>query len=317
MSQTNFTEHINTRMQELLRTKSHAVVFGQNVFAGSRISGLGKNLETIPGVKAMNTPNIENSLMATGMGLLLAGTSSIFIMKQHDFALLGLDQLTNTWNLVRAQDLTAYFVVLMVVVDTGLEGPQANLNNLDEFASLTRAPVYLLSTQENIDQAFLLASGPGLHFMAVGQSRLKSIVDSSESNASMGRTGTLIERSSKANNCVIVYFGLNIQLAEHLAMKLSRVHLNSDIFAVMELSNINALIADPRIENYQYLVIADSGKSMFSASAQYERLARIKYQKVAYVKRAPSISWSEVDDVEFEFSDLDVENILEILGESQ
>jgi len=315
LSQKNFTEHINQQMRDYLTSKDCSVVFGQNVFAGSRVSGLGKDIDLIAGVKSLNTPNIENSLMATGLGLMLAGTSSVFIMKQHDFAVLGLDQLINSWNLIRNSKLDASFIILMVVVDTGLEGPQANLYNLDEFASLTRAPVYLLSTKENIDLAFKAATTPGLHFMAVGQSQMKSAVELQNTDSICAGTGTLLKLSPSKTKTLIVYFGLNVQLAFNLVSRLLNIDISSDVFAVSNLLDIQALINEPKIAEYQNIIVADSGKSLFSASSEFERSIRRNHAKVVYLKRYPSPSWSEVDAVEFEFNDSDIECIQEALGE--
>jgi hypothetical protein len=100
-----------------------------------------------------------------------------------------------------------------------------------------------------------------------------------------------------------------------LVSRLLNIDIVSDVFAVSNLLDIQALINEPKIAEYQNIIVADSGKSLFSASAEFERSIRRNYAKVVYLKRQPSPSWSEVDAVEFEFSDSDIESIREVLGE--
>ena len=174
-----YAQYVNFKTVERFSARK-SVIFGQNIVAGSRISGLGANLDTLKNVIALNTPNAENSLMGFGLGMMLSGVDSAFLMKQHDFALLGLDQITNTVNVAKNYPLTASFVVLMVIVDSGYEGPQASLNNLDEFASLSRSPVHLLNSRENIDRAFENSRNPGFHMMALSQKNMKTLIGHSQ-----------------------------------------------------------------------------------------------------------------------------------------
>ena len=96
----SYTSFINLQIKEFFLEKQFGVIFGQNIISGSRISGLGNGIDKLNNIKAINTTNSENSLMGLGLGLALEGVPAIFLMKQHDFALLGLDQLTNTVNLI-------------------------------------------------------------------------------------------------------------------------------------------------------------------------------------------------------------------------
>ena len=110
---------INSNLVRYLSKNKFSVVFGQNLISGSRISGLGKNLDKIKDVYAFNSTNTENSLMGLGFGLAIQGMNSFYVMKQHDFALLGLDQLTNTNKLTKALKVKGTFTILMVVVEIG------------------------------------------------------------------------------------------------------------------------------------------------------------------------------------------------------
>ena len=54
-----------------------------------------------PTSRIVNSTNAENSLCGFGFGLMIRGASAVFFMKQLDFLLLGIDQLVNTYNIIR------------------------------------------------------------------------------------------------------------------------------------------------------------------------------------------------------------------------
>ena len=59
----------------------------------------------------LNTPNVENTLVGFGFGMMLNGVNSVFFMKQFDFLLLGMDQLVNTYNVIRQNEPKASFTI--------------------------------------------------------------------------------------------------------------------------------------------------------------------------------------------------------------
>ena len=77
-----YIQYINSLIQSQVAMRKHLVMFGQNVSAGSCISGLTRGLKAGEGSRVLNTPNCENTLVGTGFGLMLNGVSSIFFMKQ-------------------------------------------------------------------------------------------------------------------------------------------------------------------------------------------------------------------------------------------
>jgi pyruvate dehydrogenase E1 component beta subunit len=118
----------------------------------------------------MNTPNVENTQVGVGFGLMLNGVSSIFYMKQQDFLLLGIDQLVNTYNFVRQGKPQASFTIVTIVVDKGYEGIQSSLNNLGDFCSIARIPGYTISNRHDADR--IIADHlvtPGFRIVAVSQ----------------------------------------------------------------------------------------------------------------------------------------------------
>jgi pyruvate/2-oxoglutarate/acetoin dehydrogenase E1 component len=299
-----FTKYVNNKIRQKFSSYEHSVIFGQNIISGSRISGLGAGLDKIENCVALNTTNSENSLMGLGFGLALTGTPSLFLMKQHDFALLGLDQLTNTYNVLRDSRLKAPFIVLMVIVDSGFEGPQASLSSLDEFASLTRAPVYFLSSKESIDKAFESASEPGLHFMALSQRNMKNIcLPSQEAFLDYG-DAIIYKYSSNSTKAkvAVVSFGASSIVAKDVANELSKLSYSVSLVNMNKLVKL-ALNSELFIEiaRHENIVIIDLGKSEIHFSSDLA-LRFKEYGKEVYLyQRNSSKNWSVVNDDALEF----------------
>jgi len=175
-----YVEEINRMLRAKLEGSRRVVCFGQNIGAGSCLSGLTRNLLDTAGVEVINTPNCENSLVAFGFGMLLEGAHSIFFVKQLDFLLLSLDQLVNTFNMYRLDPSSGSFTIVPIVVDSGHEGPQSRLNHLADVASLTELPVFALpepSAAKHILDRHLVA--PGARLLAVSQRLLHSKLETS------------------------------------------------------------------------------------------------------------------------------------------
>lgn len=178
-----------TQVNEALRTELTAreltVVYGQNVNAGSRLGGLARDFISVPGCRVINTPNTENSLVGMGFGLMLSGIPSMYVMKQQDFVLLGVDHLVNTWNALRARGPFVPFVMAMIVVDSGWEGPQSGFNNTSALASMSRIPAYFPTGEAEIPLAVAGAFQGGPALLAISQRLFRAMPDGSERNTSL------------------------------------------------------------------------------------------------------------------------------------
>jgi hypothetical protein len=164
---------INGLLKKELANHSTSVIYGQNINAGSRLGGFAKGLDSIEGCEVINTPNVENSLVGMGFGLMLKNIPSVFLMKQQDFLLLGVDQLVNTWNALKSRGPFVPFVIAMIVVDNGWEGPQSSFNNTNSLAELSDLKCFIANgvdiSEKAINQAFL--GGPSL--LAISQKMFK------------------------------------------------------------------------------------------------------------------------------------------------
>jgi len=302
----NYTQFVNSKVKAQFAKYDKSVIFGQNIVAGSRVSGLGSGLDNLPGTTAINSTNSENSLMGMGFGLSLSGIPSLFLMKQHDFALLGLDQLINTNNVLRNGRLKSPFIVLMVIVDSGFEGPQASLNSLDEFASLTKAPVHFLSTMESIEVAFEYSESPGLHFLALSQLNMKRKV--LEATSAVVKTSSTIQYKSRNPKqsqrfIAIVMYGVEIGMGLEVIRSLETAGLCADLFVISELSK--RIISNEflnELQNYDEIVVIDTGKSDIHFSSDLTIALLSRGQRVHQFQRSSSSVWSEVSSDLPEFS---------------
>jgi hypothetical protein len=232
-------------------------------------------------------------------------------MKQHDFALLGLDQLTNTHNVLRDGRLLAPFIILMVIIDSGFEGPQASLSSLDEFASLSKAPIYFLSSKENIDRAFELANEPGLHILALSQKNMKDICIPSQLQV-INCDEAIIYRylpNKEKPKIAVVFFGVNLSIAREISEELSEKNYCVSLANIIRLSKIemtSTLFYE--ISQHDRIVVIDTGKSDIHFSTDLAFNLKENGNHVDLYQRDSSQNWSVVSDDAIEF---DVKSIVQ------
>ena len=118
--------------------KKDTIIYGQNILAGSKVSGLCNGFNKIKNCKIFNTQNSEASLIGMGLGIMASNGRAIYVAKQLDFLLLGLDHIVNSYNSLLLQKRKGSFTIITYIVDTGNEGPQSRLNCLSDFASISK-----------------------------------------------------------------------------------------------------------------------------------------------------------------------------------
>lgn len=169
-----YIQYINSLLKKNISKHPGTVLFGQNIDAASCLSGLTRGLSSENDGLTINTPNLENSLVGIGFGLMMNTVSSIFFMKQQDFLLLGIDQIVNTYNILRQKKPLASFTIFPVTVDSGYDGPQSSLNNLDDFCSIAGVEGYSFTNKADADSIIsnhLIK--PGFRILSTGQRLLR------------------------------------------------------------------------------------------------------------------------------------------------
>lgn len=152
MSKT-YIGHIIESVNSVTARCGPVLLFGENIDTGSRIAGLARGLTVNSEGRILNVGNCELTHIGLGLGMMLDGGHAALFMKQLDFLLLGVDQMVNTFNLIRAFhpiDELGSFTVFVIVCDQGYQGPQSSLNNASDLASLANINVFCLNSAGDV-----------------------------------------------------------------------------------------------------------------------------------------------------------------------
>lgn len=262
------------------------VVFGQNIAAGSHLSGLTKGIKVGKNGLIINATNSENTLAGLGFGMMIGGTSSIFFMKQLDFLLLGIDPLVHSYNFIRRKNPKASYTIVAIISDLGWHGLQSSFNNFGDICSIARIPGFTITNKadaEEIINTHLIS--PGFRIIGVSQRLFpKEILDLKPTFINSDKT---LFQYSKGKNTTIACFNLSLPYGLELQNKLKAGNINASLFSVNSVTPINwdPLIAD--IKKTKNLIIIDDSKSEnlscdnFLATA----LQKAKIDKIIVVKR--------------------------------
>ncbi len=283
----NYLAHINALIKATTAKHSPLVMYGQNIAAGSCIGGLTRGLKSGGGHHVLNTPNCENTLVATGFGLLLNGVSAIFLMKQQDFLLLGIDQLANTYNLIRRRKVESSFSIVSVVVDSGFEGPQSSLNNFHDFCSIARIPGYAITNKH--DSEFVLGRhlvSPGFRLIGVSQRLSRFDLLENDGPVSHDDMGEIFQYSEGAD-VTVAAFNFSFPQAQAFCKDLKTRGLSGSLFSVSAIHPVDwsRILKDARRTGR--LLVIDDSKSV-NTSCQHLVIAaqkEISPDRVLFVTR--------------------------------
>lgn len=283
----NYITHVNNLIRTNVAQHSPLVMFGQNIGAGSCIGGLTRGLKTGEGRHVLNTPNSENTLVATGFGLLLNGVSSIFFMKQQDFLLLGIDQLVNTYNLVRRRKLTNSFTIFNVVVDSGYEGPQSALNNFHDFCSIARIPGYAVTNKHDAEVLIgrhLVA--PGFRIIGTSQRLCRLEVLENPEPVSHDADGEIFQYS-EGDDVTVACFNFSFPQGQAFCAELKKHGLGASLFSVNAMLPVNWKRILESAQRTRKLVVLDDSKSVNSCCQHLVIAAQqeLKLERLLFLTR--------------------------------
>ena len=226
-----FVQFVNSLLKDEISNHKNLVVYGQNVHDGSCLSGLTRGISDWDGVIPKNSQNSEYMLVGNGFGMMLNGVSSIFFMKQLDFLLLGIDHLVNTYNIVRQQKPKSSFTIFPITVDSGFEGPQAILNNIDDFCSIADIEAYSFTNKidaKNIIDRYLVR--PGFRIISTGQRLLQSEI--LDLNLLEEDKDCRYFKYKKGKDVTIICFNHAIPYGLELSNKLDSNRLSCSLFSI-------------------------------------------------------------------------------------
>jgi len=259
-----YIEYVNNLIKQQIKTQKRLVLFGQNINAGSCLSGLTRGFEVDKSSRIINSTNAENSLCGFGFGLLLSEISSIFFMKQLDFLLLGMDHLVNTFNIIRNTKLgkNASFTIFPIIVDNGFQGPQSSLNNFAEFCSIARISGYTITNKT--DAGEILKSKliePGFRIITVSQRLFHQEIIEPKQVLFVNNEKTVFQYN-KGDDLTIVSFNFSFPQANELLSEFEENGINVSLFNVNSPIETNWKEICKDVENTKNIIILDDSKSV-------------------------------------------------------
>lgn len=283
----NYITHVNNLVRATVAQHSPLVMFGQNIGAGSCISGFTRGLKSGDGRHVLNTPNCENTLVATGFGLMMNGVNAIFFMKQQDFLLLGIDQLVNTYNLIRRRKLSTSFTIFNVVVDSGYEGPQSALNNFHDFCSIARIPGYAMTNKH--DAEIIIGKhlvSPGFRILGISQRLFRSDLLENSAPVSHDADGEIFQYS-EGDDVTVACFNFSFPQGRAFCAELKKHGRSASLFSVNAMLPVNWQRILESAQRTGKLVVIDDSKSV-NMSCQHLVIAaqqELKLERLVFLTR--------------------------------
>jgi|TARA_B110000467_G_scaffold162349_1_gene185412 pyruvate/2-oxoglutarate/acetoin dehydrogenase E1 component len=290
-----YIEYINKLIQEEVLKQKNLIVYGQNIAAGSCLGGLTKNLQVKENGKIINSTNSENSLCGFGFGMMIGGIPSIFFMKQLDFLLLGIDHLTNTYNIIRNSEYAtkSSFTIMPITVDKGYEGPQSSLNNFGDFCSISRTTGYTITNKmdaEKIIQNKLVS--PGFRIITVSQRLFKEELIEPD-NLLYTNNDLTVFQYDDGEMVTIVCFNFSFPQGYGLSKDLKKNKIHSSLFNVNSPVETNwSKIIESVLKTKKLIVIDDSKSKNLACDSLITKITnQCKLNKIIILKREISAEW--------------------------
>jgi len=297
----NYITYINSLLRSQISKQDRIVLFGQNIDAGSCISGFTRDLNVKKTNLVINTPNVENAQMGFGLGLMLGGTSSVFFVKQLDFIVLGLDHFVNTYNFIRTEEPKASFTVMPVIIDSGWEGMMASCNQLADFCSLGRIDGFTITNKQDAEEIINKhLFKPGFRIIAISSRLFKQeILDLGNDIQSGNNSGFFKYRSG--GDAAIICFNFSLPQGFSLHNNLLEKGIRTSLYSVnnLNLADWTNIILD--VNSSKRMIVIDVGRSASSPAKDllYNTLAQAGQIKHIYISRKYSVESLRPNSDEF------------------
>lgn len=230
----NYITAVNQLIVDHTSNLAGAVLYGENINTGSRISGLTKNLRVPQAGRILNVGNGESTHCGVGFGLMMAGMRAVLFVKQLDFMLLGIDHFVSTYNVVRSHphlDNLGSFTIVTIVCDQGWQGPQSSFNALGDLCSLARVPGYSITNGQDTRQVLeRQLPSPGFRIIALSQ-RLFS-TEFVEPPLVYAADDSSVFQYTVGEDVTIACFNFAFQQGKVLAEKLAALGMTADLFSI-------------------------------------------------------------------------------------
>lgn len=290
-----YIEYLNSLIKSEILKPDHLVIYGQNIHGGPSLAGLTKDLVVKENSRIINFTNAENSLVGFGFGLMMAGAKAIFFMKQMDFLLLGIDQLVNTYNIIRSikhQPAEGSFTIFATVVDSGYEGPQSSLNNFADFCSIARVPGFAVTNKSDAD--YLLPKHlvqPGFRIIGISQRLHKTELIDPGAPLKILNNGDIF-RYSDGKDVTLVSFNFSFPQVFKLAESLVKNGLKPTHFNVNSALRTDwTPIRESILKTKKIVLVDDSKSSHISGTSLLATLTGEELKKKVVLRRELREDW--------------------------
>lgn len=240
------------------------LLFGENIDTGSRIAGLARGLKVNPAGSIQNVGNCELTHCGVGLGMLLDGGQSVLFAKQLDFMLLGLDQICNTFNYIRAycpRETWGSFTIFVIVCDQGYQGPQSSLNSAGDFASIANIPVYCLNAADDVK---LIVgdhfASPGFRVICLSQRLFGA--SALQAPAEWAADDGCLFRYKSGNDATIISFNFSLRDTLDMDAKLRDAGVDSDVFHVNFIPSMDMTPILESCKRSGKLIVVDDSKTV-------------------------------------------------------
>lgn len=311
-----YLEYLNGLIKaEVLKT-DNCVLFGQNIDAGSCLGGLTRNIKVNETSKIFNSTNAENSLVGFGFGLMMNGASGVFLMKQLDFLLLGIDQLVNTFNIIRSLKDSypdGSFTIIATVVDSGYDGPQSSFNNYYDICSIARINGFTVTNKADADYIFTNHFlKPGFRIIALSQRLSKEDINENKTPIKIIANGDIFQyRGGK--DVTVVSFNFSFPQTVSLIDFLANNSIQASHFNVNAGTTVNWETIIKDVSNTKKIIVIDDSKSLQTPGDYLlAQICGLEIDKKIVLKRKLNEDWLyPVSDI-FNIDQNDVLNQLKV-----
>ena len=303
-----YLEYMNKLIKEQVRTTENCVLFGQNINAGSCLGGLTRNITVSGNSVIFNSTNAENSLVGFGFGLMMNGASAVFLMKQLDFLLLGIDHLVNTYNIIRSikdKYPQGSFTIIATVVDSGYDGPQSSFNNFYDLCAIARVDGFNVNNKADADYLFTKEFlQPGFRIIALSQRLSKEELNETALPVKVLSNGNIFQYS-EGSDVTVISLNFSFNSVDKLVKFMLSEGIRASHFNINNIINENwdSIIEDIKIT--KKIIVLDDSKSIQNAAGQLlSKVCEMDIKKKIIIKKELGPDWlypiSDNFDIDFD-----------------
>ena len=303
-----YLEYMNKLIKEQVRTTENCVLFGQNINAGSCLGGLTRNITVSGNSVIFNSTNAENSLVGFGFGLMMNGASAVFLMKQLDFLLLGIDHLVNTYNIIRSikdKYPQGSFTIIATVVDSGYDGPQSSFNNFYDLCAIARVDGFNINNKADADYLFTKEFlQPGFRIIALSQRLSKEELNETALPVKVLSNGNIFQYS-EGSDVTVISLNFSFNSVDKLVKFMLSEGIRASHFNINNIINENwdSIIEDIKIT--KKIIVLDDSKSIQNAAGQFlSKVCEMDIKKKIIIKKELGPDWlypiSDNFDIDFD-----------------